>query len=137
MRLGSRVVAVTMVWVFLAACGGPQTSKTVEPPAGPSTSEPTPPSVANSSPTDAPKPQKLETANQAIERSNIVLPRLKGARYEATHLDAWMPTVPTSTDTPRGAWKVKQYNASDKYVGWVVLDEITGDPLQVGHTGGD
>jgi hypothetical protein len=50
--------------------------------------------------------------------------------------DAWMPTVPTSTDTPRGAWKVKQYDASDKFVGWVVLDEITGDPLQVGHTGG-
>lgn len=61
----------------------------------------------------------------------------KAARYEASHLDEWMPTDPNSKEGPRAAWKVQLYDGSNRYVGWVVLDEKTGDPLQMGETHGD
>lgn len=76
---------------------------------------------------------KLDSAEQAIEQAKAVLGRQVAARYEATHIDTWMPTVPTSDDSPRSVWMIKLFDEANRYVGWAVLDEQTGDPLQVGH----
>lgn len=82
-----------------------------------------------------PQPQKLETAEQAIERAKVVLGEQKAVRYEVTRLDEWMPTDPKGKDSPRAVWRVQLFDASNRYIEWVVLDETTGEPLQVGQTG--